>query len=1835
MSEPTEDSGSGGGSENQTQQTGPVETQPVEEVVRPYTVEFKPKVGMLISINNSKDLRYLGSAYYSSTDRANDTLKKYSDESDSFGDALDKRPATTEGSKIRDTLEIFGGTAWLPMIEDLPDLTASLGRTYKYAVLCDDWFNASKFKTDTYSDPVYGEDDMYIKEVTSETDNTEATVERSWDNRDPGEIKEGVKGEESGDSDSSSDSSNSSESGDGESSDDANTVEKNPGFYTETELEQFSPVLDPPSWLKGDSQYIPYNYFTSFFLKDGAYSNYTGKAGGTTTYAFDDLLYTPYIGNTWYYNTEVQKVRQDSFNPHNVVLGSATTDEMILRALEILGDDILLRDEYVISNVYNSYKDIFDIGNVHTYPDVDENASSKEAKFFGYFYSNTSVMDTHEPLVQPSNSSVYGNDSLVTNDYIIQCIYRAMGVNCLKTQVFFYADKEMDIDFTPIASELTVDVKNVNQIQNRVDVFNTRTNLDQYWAKAVSDGLIKETGVLTYNTLDAAYKPWAVKVGDDTEGAEDIVMKDPNDTSCNVKYPAGTWFELNPYGKDLSITEAGKRGHSSNVEVDGVDYKLIDYARTEHMTLAEFCIVLKKAMDIYGEEILTEKEQTLLLLNYGTSLPYELPEEELAAVKYLMAKGILDERMNWSQELQLDDMLIILARVADPATRLTFKEVTITYNQTLLDAGYYPADFAMTNEDDAVISVVGAVPTLGDQGTPVNGGYANAEYVDYFLRMQNDELTCDVVDSLTNVVLKDVTKTVSPYFKYNANSAVVSDLSSLYIAKRDSDNNYLSTSGPKDFSNLKVVGMKYLSDGFAYMHIRINADCIYMRDSSGQRNLSKYNEDYVLEHDGRKCLIINSSNAEFAPSYWMVGTEGGIYKYNEASFAVKNPGTPEGEDERSHDKYVFSWFTDYYGSGYAAELGETYIASSPETGVDISDIETMKKKGFYPTTILEIIEGKVTRAACPEITYVEKQEYDYDSFDEVSAGSLYVDRQRMLIGYASYLTANPYLEEDKVGALGIKNQVTQTFSNILKVKLATSDSQVEAATDTSKALMSNVYFGGEVVIYKEDPTNPAAPFTFHGYNESEHVAIYIIDSDIPLEDLNSQLYTENAGSNVEVASGYVATNDSLLVDTATLTSLMNMSCYNYSFNDFMISPLEKDDAGNVITLLLSFTLSHAGNASIPYNVYLYKGLNLVAVNNMITQVPSDEILFMPQDDGSYLINYRAVLGWQSGFSWNSTAKDHKLILSTEGRQLDDIYDCINAYSNIDEVIPIHHITDDKDNIMYRCIPLSVPYILSNYIVYTSINDGAYLFVVKNNDILSSNSVIDNVSAEVVEGSTDPYADTKDVYKDGASLLSKLLGIDVGAGDLTSNYLIASYNLTNTANINKSSSEEDKPDRRFITVSTEVLDEYDSENLGKVFFDESQRCWYYILPEITGSTVTKKNDAGNTFKISSFMDSNDVCRKVRSTLGITNDIYKSFATSYESTVRPAVVSYYDCTYPLPLFYVNESDYLDIRRFDQNTVMDISCNVYKGYDYGILPAFAYSSPASHTDDYGKWGLCPSAKNDGTISGINASALISPGGYLYTDRENSGLTKGGYAMPMLNGEHVDCPTGILHKVMGVSDVVCSSLFSDTTKIVVYTGNIRRRYNPSLEILVDYYGRGTADENTTMNVPNTTAFSFLNSSARQQNLAFSDFAISYTEDRDLLLDDNLRGSLEDRVQTPIVDWSEFTFNRLIHDVDNFASIFLIIVLNILPRICMFVFIIMIGLATIANVKPWRRFCTNVFDPYKFFTFGHATVLTIDTKLLLISSIIATATFALFMDGTLLHLISWFVQFVSAFITR
>lgn len=184
-------------------------------------------------------------------------------------------------------------------------------------------------------------------------------------------------------------------------------------------------------------------------------------------------------------------------------------------------------------------------------------------------------------------------------------------------------------------------------------------------------------------------------------------------------------------------------------------------ASKSSITLVEFCQIVAGAMQLYGEPVMTQAEEDLLLQVYGKYLPTYISEgadeQGLDAIKYLVAKGIIsfEEKQvyEWSSKLEIEDMLSILMAVQDVDSRATFKDIQLTITPELQAKRYYET------------SVCEEMGVISDMSYNIIDPYANSfDYVistDAFEKAtyKPDEFQVKRYDDISIAYLGDVVRT--------------------------------------------------------------------------------------------------------------------------------------------------------------------------------------------------------------------------------------------------------------------------------------------------------------------------------------------------------------------------------------------------------------------------------------------------------------------------------------------------------------------------------------------------------------------------------------------------------------------------------------------------------------------------------------------------------------------------------------------------------------------------------------------------------------------------------------------------------------------------------------------------------------------------------------------------------------------------------------------------------------------------------------------------------------------------------------------------------------------
>lgn len=148
------------------------------------------------------------------------------------------------------------------------------------------------------------------------------------------------------------------------------------------------------------------------------------------------------------------------------------------------------------------------------------------------------------------------------------------------------------------------------------------------------------------------------------------------------------------YYTDVFVTRSGDGRYKNSAIKDMLIYA--DTNTSTEIELSDFCYFLYSKLDRNKEPVLTEEELEMLLVAHGRKLPLYLEYSKLVAVKHLIARGIVEDSMDFSKPVKVEDALKILARAKFKDLRLTFKNVEYQYNKDLVKQGYIPHEIATT-----------------------------------------------------------------------------------------------------------------------------------------------------------------------------------------------------------------------------------------------------------------------------------------------------------------------------------------------------------------------------------------------------------------------------------------------------------------------------------------------------------------------------------------------------------------------------------------------------------------------------------------------------------------------------------------------------------------------------------------------------------------------------------------------------------------------------------------------------------------------------------------------------------------------------------------------------------------------------------------------------------------------------------------------------------------------------------------------------------------------------------------------------------------------------------
>ena len=191
------------------------------------------------------------------------------------------------------------------------------------------------------------------------------------------------------------------------------------------------------------------------------------------------------------------------------------------------------------------------------------------------------------------------------------------------------------------------------------------------------------------------------------------------------------------YYTDIWVSRTCPETYFNQAKRDGItsyDYTSSE-AYSKNITVADFCVIVAKLLDLNGEDVIIDQEAQQLLSFYQRQLPAYLPSVQRDAAKYLMVRGIVDGTEDFDANISGEEVLAILMRAKDKSSRLTFKQIDVPYDETLLAKDFTGIDL---NTDAPATSI------------RVTNNKAVAEYYDYMVR-KSDATT------FTDINGKDVT----------------------------------------------------------------------------------------------------------------------------------------------------------------------------------------------------------------------------------------------------------------------------------------------------------------------------------------------------------------------------------------------------------------------------------------------------------------------------------------------------------------------------------------------------------------------------------------------------------------------------------------------------------------------------------------------------------------------------------------------------------------------------------------------------------------------------------------------------------------------------------------------------------------------------------------------------------------------------------------------------------------------------------------------------------------------------------------------------------------------
>ena len=263
----------------------------------------------------------------------------------------------------------------------------------------------------------------------------------------------------------------------------------------------------------------------------------------------------------------------------------------------------------------------------------------------------------------------------LTTKTVIMDLYKAVNQYEWDIQFAYCIDNTLKVTTSPVQEGLnlaTNPAKGVNTAEGKTWVWATRTNPDLYWDRAMKDSIMNG-------------------------------------------------------GAHKATTSYKTAGTNTSVS--------FHKAETSTVTFGEFCALARAIMELYGEPVISDAERLDMIQNYGLYIPKSCNTEIQESMEYLAAKGIIDPTvMNIDKAVTFSDIEIILCRIRDKDSRLSFKKTDYDISTNMYESGYIRTS-AVVREDSVLNVSEVAEPQHTSEG-----------YYDYFIQS---------TDEYTNFILKE------------------------------------------------------------------------------------------------------------------------------------------------------------------------------------------------------------------------------------------------------------------------------------------------------------------------------------------------------------------------------------------------------------------------------------------------------------------------------------------------------------------------------------------------------------------------------------------------------------------------------------------------------------------------------------------------------------------------------------------------------------------------------------------------------------------------------------------------------------------------------------------------------------------------------------------------------------------------------------------------------------------------------------------------------------------------------------------------------------------------